>query len=115
VIRPTPNTDPGRLLLALAAAPSTLEDLADALTPRPTLTGTAGYLAWRAEVAAWGASTGARRARVSRLLGRLREAGYVAPGRTAPRVAADVPDPMTAAWWRRRLRAVQVGMFGPTP
>jgi hypothetical protein len=21
-------------------------------------------------------------------------------------VAADVPDPMTAAWWRRRLRAV---------
>ena len=106
MIRPLPHTDAGRLLTLLSAGASTLDDLADALEPRPRLTGTAGYPAWRAAVAAWEASTGARRARVSRLLGRLREAGYVAPGRPAPRVAADVPDPMPAAWWRRRLRAV---------
>lgn len=106
MIRPLPTTDAGRLLLTLAAAPSTLDDLADAMTPRPRLTSTGAYPAWRADAAAWEAATATRRASCSRLLGRLREAGYVAPGRSAPRIAPDVPNPMTAAWYRRRLRAV---------
>lgn len=98
-----------RLLSLVAAGGGALDldDLADRAFPAPKLTGTAAYRAWRTEYAAWEASRDARRARVSRAMGKLRERGWVTPGRGAPVVAEDVPDPMTAGWWRRR-RAVLV-------
>lgn len=124
MVRPKPNNDAGRLLALIVASRGELDldALAVRMWPAPVLRSTAAYLAWRREYAAWEGTpadpkrgiervVGARemnRAVVSRLLGRLREAGYVETGRGAPRVAEDVPTPFTAADWRRRWAALEV-------
>ena len=36
----------------------------------------------------------------------LREQGLVEPGRGLPRIADDVPDPLTPEWWGRRLASL---------
>lgn len=94
VIAIRPDSDAHRVLAALVARDRTAAQLADALTPRPALLSSASYPAWAADVRAWEAGREARTARVSRLVGRLVEAGYVEP-RGPARIADGVPDPLT--------------------
>lgn len=104
MISPHPDSLAGQILARLAAlGGADVERLTDDLYPRPRLTDSRAYPAWRVDLARWEAGRGHRRAGVSRQLGRLQEAGLV-ERQGPPRIADGVLDPMTAAWLRR-LRA----------
>ncbi len=107
-----PETAAGRILAAIVRGGGLLhlDELADMVEPRPALdTSSFGrYTGWRWAVVQWDSvSAKATRSTIaSRMLGRLREAGLVSPASGPPRVAADVPDPLTSEWLTRRYRAL---------
>ena len=105
-----PETAAGCILAAIVRGGGLyrLDELADRNEPPPHLDrGEYVYVRdWRRRYALWVNDMTARRARASRTVGRLREAGLVAPASGPPRVAADVPDPLTADWLARRYRAL---------
>jgi len=110
MIHPIATTEAGRLLALVVAGAGELdlEALALRMYPPPVLDGTASYLYWRSSYLTWQEEQAARRARVSRLLGRLRACGLVEAGRGAPRLEDGLPDPFTVADWRRRRAALAV-------
>lgn len=110
MVRPKANNDAGRLLALIVEGQGELDldALAARMWPAPVLRSVQGYPAWRREYMAWASTRTLDRSVVSRLLGRLREAGHVETGRGAPMVADDVPRPFTASDWRRRWAALEV-------
>jgi hypothetical protein len=106
VVKPKLGTPAHRLLLIASRGPVDLDTLAARLHPPPRLASTAGYREWRADYIAWEAGLPAAVRATSRLVGRLREAGYIEPAKGGPRVMDDVPDPLTPEWWRERRRAL---------
>lgn len=110
MISPRPDSPAGRALVIIGAGVDDLESLARRLDPAPRRLafppGHVGGDFWRWHVQGYETYMPERIAVVSRLIGRLRAAGYVAPAKGPPIVAADVPDPLTAEWWRERVRGV---------
>ena len=100
------GTPAHRLLLIASRGPVDLDTLAARLHPPPRLASVAGYREWRAAYVAWERGLPAAVRATSRLVGRLREAGFIEPAKGGPRVMDDVPDPLTPDWWRERRRAL---------
>jgi len=106
MIAPKAGTPAHRLLLIASRGPVDLVTLAARLHPPPRLASVAGYREWRFAYVAWERGLPAAVRATSRLVGRLREAGYIEPAKGGPRVMDDVPDPLTPEWWRERRRAL---------
>ncbi len=105
-----PENAAGRVLVAIVRGGGLyrLDELAEHADPSPRLASShaTDARAWRLVYKVWLDSAAGRQARTSRLVSRLREAGLVAPASGPPRVAADVPDPLTPDWLARRYRAL---------
>lgn len=110
MIAVTPDNAAGRMLVAIVRGGGLyrLDELADRGEPPPRLDSSdpVDVRGWRSEYNAWVDNTAGRRARASRLVSRLRECGLATPASGPPRVAADVPDPLTSEWLARRYRAL---------